>query len=504
MTSRSTIGTASSTRHAVLVVLLALLHGGLLFHVVAKGPMRAIDSLSYWEMEPIRTPLYPLLLQPFLRAGPLHESFALMGVQLALGGGAILVLCLYLRRRFELPAWFTGLLSLLLCAPYVTAELGNQVLSEGLAYPLFLLFVRWFLPALLDGAPVSFGVASLLTIPLVLTRGQFLFLYPLLALALAVLLLERPARRSALARAGVVLGIAVVAAGLLERSYHRVVHERFAPTPYTGIHLLALPLYVATAEDAERFDGDEHAFFEECFTRLTRKNLTADSFVDGLVSPHENVSSIGKRTRTARNLVARGRNQDQKDAVVGRPRQPPAVKRRGDPQQVHSFRGFRMTFQNFTRNFETIVHETIKPQALGRGAEGPEIDRWIDADRLTTSVALELMRANPLLYAKYYGMNVLEGLGRRQHAPLFLALLALAVLARGRNAPAMRFLLVAGLVALANVLLVALVQPTHVLRYTLYGDVLTSVAVAVAVFVAARGASAVGEPDSPDPQSSPT
>ena len=103
-------------------------------------------------------------------------------------------------------------------------------------------------------------------------------------------------------------------------------HERFVSTPYTGIHLLALPLYVATAEDAARFEGDERAFFEESFDRLTRQNLTSDSFVHALVSEDERVSAISKKTKTPRNPVQRGKKRGEGKPEIGRPHTPPPAR----------------------------------------------------------------------------------------------------------------------------------------------------------------------------------
>ena len=120
------------------------------------------------------------------------------------------------------------------------------------------------------------------------------------------------------------------------------------------------------------------------------------------------------------------------------------------------------------------------------------MDSWIDADELTTSTALSLIRANPGPYAKFYAMNVLEGLGRRQWGPMvLLVIVASALLARRSSVAVLVF--VAGLVAVGNAMLVGLVQPTHVFRYTAYGDALVAASLLVAIFVATRASRGADE-----------
>ena len=442
-------------RQRCIDALLLLLYVPVVAHLWSQGPNRAIDSAGYWKMEPIRSPGYSLFVQPFLRSGPLHQSWALLAVQLGLGAAAILLLCAYLKRRFDLPFWFAWLVSLPLAFPYVEAGFGNQILSEGLAYPLFLLVVRFLFQAALERSVLALGLASALTVPLVLARGQFLFLYPVLGLVCAWMFVVLASRRAAVVKVGLLLVCCIVGANLLERTYHAALHGRFVSTPFSGIQLAALPFYVATARNASLFDeGKEKQFFESSFAKLTRAGLTSDSF-------------MAQKTEGA----LKSKNWRR----VGRPRRPPPAMRRNDPEQLHGLRGFRLNFNHYASNYNRIVHDTLRRRS--------EIDGLIERDQVATSTALTLIRANPRLYSKFYLMNLLIGLGGGRFAPLLLSAVALAALtARARrNAPA-TLVLVAGLVWMANAALVALAEPTTLSRYMVYGDVLMSVSIAIAVF----------------------
>ena len=487
---------ASPSRQRRVDAALALLYLPLVAYLVSQGPVRAIDSIEYWEMRPSRAPLYSLFLQPFLRLGPLHLSWALLATQLAMGAASIAVLCGYLHRRFQLPFWCTWLLSILLAAPYVGDGFGNQILSEALAYPLFLVLVRFLVQAALDHSIVDLAVASVLTIPLVLTRGQFLFLYPVLGLLCAWMYFALPSRRPAVWRASLLLVCCIAATNLLERSYFLVRHGRFVTTPFTGIQLAALPFYVATASDAGIFEDDElRAYFETSFATLTRKKLTSDSFMASLMSPDggrasrgttAGLSDRGRRSRASRD-PSRTEGPDEGWRSVGRPPAVPDAKRRSDAEQLRGARGFRMDFRNYAMNYNTIVHQVLKRRPAPAAPTELEIDKWIEIDEAATSTSIALIRANPGAFSKFLLTNLLWGLGRRQFAPFFLVLIALAAHGwRRYGSSSAKLVVVAGLTLIVNSSLVALVEPTYIVRYTVYGDVLLAVSTTVALFCGIR------------------
>ena len=85
-----------------------------------------------------------------------------------------------LRRLFALPAWVlhVSTFCLLLMPYWGPLRVGNKILSEGFAYPLFLLALGHLLTALVQRRSRGFWFFFLFTGRSVLNRPQFLFLYP--------------------------------------------------------------------------------------------------------------------------------------------------------------------------------------------------------------------------------------------------------------------------------------------------------------------------------------
>lgn len=225
------------------------------------GPLQEADTPSYRQHDIIRSPLYPA----WLSAG-MGADGVLVFLQLALGFGAAAALTRGIRRLLRAGPWGGQVIFAILLAPYYGPSLfGNRMLSEALAYPIFLVAMRALLLGLAESSTqrlLSFFAWSALAI---LTRRQFLFLVPLAAaLLLYVFVYARAAFRKRALVVGTLAMLAVPEVG--DRTYHYVLHDRFIAPPLTGIQLAIGPLMIA------KYHGD--TLFGGTRAELERRGLT--------------------------------------------------------------------------------------------------------------------------------------------------------------------------------------------------------------------------------------
>jgi len=262
--------------------LLSAFLGVLFIFLMIKGPLLAPDSGSYIGKSELRSVLYSLFSQTY----PFLKGYLTLTVQLLLGIYAGITLLKSLDKIFHLSNTLAAFLTLLFFLPYYgPTAFGNFILSEALCYPFFLLFSAAFLEGIFL-KKTSLVLRSLLWAGLlVLTRRQFVFLYPIGILFLAYAWVFE---KKGFQKGKLVLGILGLFIGneLLERGYHLIYHNHFAHVPFTGIQMAVAPLYVSKAEDKAAFNSDAELkkIFSETFDRLKEKKLLSESLERGKVA----------------------------------------------------------------------------------------------------------------------------------------------------------------------------------------------------------------------------
>ena len=260
-------------RTAALLALSAV-HASLLWRAITVGTMETIDSPSYLHASPHRPPLYPLLLDIVeLLPGDLHQTLHL--VQLALGGAAIFLLMRSLHRRFDLDILVTLAISLFLAMPYYRWQwLGNFVMSEGLAYPLFLICMYQLLESFSGASLRRLGWFFVAAIVLFLTRKQFLFVFPIGFFAALYFALQSRSWRVLFAASGMTL-VALGVAGLVSGAVSTMQDRQL---PLTGIQLLPLPLYMLDGQLPKSLTREEEKFVSAAWSALDEADMTRAAF----------------------------------------------------------------------------------------------------------------------------------------------------------------------------------------------------------------------------------
>lgn len=282
-------------------------------YLVLRGPIPAPDTGTYLNYSPLRSAVYPMILKAnsFLFG---RENFNILYIlQIIFGLLSVLKITTTLRRLFEIDNLTLFLMTLVFFLPYGPSKFGNYILTEGICYPFFL----WAIACLLEGV---FGknreqnLKELLkflvwTVLLVLTRKQFLFLFPAYAAVIGYLWFypeswlntstinskSNPKNNSksnsknypSLRKSKITLLIACLLVSFLttnivERSLHYIEFKKFSMIPFTGIQLIIAPLFLAEASDEKLFDDPlEKKIFKLSYAKMQENKFNWQREDDG-------------------------------------------------------------------------------------------------------------------------------------------------------------------------------------------------------------------------------
>lgn len=390
--------------------------GFLLFCILCqKGPVIYADSIGYINNATIRSPLYPIILNIYSKCfGTNHYQWLVYGQILAGFFASIFTvmkfknLCTYF---FPFPKILFYLIILILLFPYYgPLNYGNNILSEAACYPLFLMVFSLLMEGLHTKNTRQMMIAIILSGLLVLTRGQFLFLYPAIAIILGYLLIyERKSFKIAILI--FCFMVTVIGCNLFERTYQYIYHGQFKQVPFTGMQLINAPLYLAKESDVNLFKSEtEQTLFTDIWNSMEQKKINFNSLKED--------------------------------------------------SYFHM-----MTYTHFYYSYNKICWDSLCP-LLGKY----KLSSPYQIDPFLTKMALTLIFNNLEGFFILYIMNIVFNLG----GIYFLLLLTAAMICatysfvKTRHPLSLAFLLVTLLNA-GNYLLIALVEPV-LRRYTTYTD----------------------------------
>jgi hypothetical protein len=408
---RTATGATAAGGQWLFALLAAALLAAVAAEIYRRGVLLRPDSRGYMNAVVHRTAAYPAFIELVRRlVGPALLP-TLVAAQSVLGLAATTLVALDLRRRFALgTASALAVLGLLL-SPYWEDEVGNLVLAQALAYPLFLLAVRSLIAAFARARLRDFVAYFVLAAATVLARPQFVFLHAISLLVVATVALRRRTWRRDLPLVACFLA-SLLLAPLADRAWRWWRHGTFAGLPYTGHQLITAALYISDAGDAARFDGATRAVFEEIRAHAARRKLL------------------------------------------------PAV-RQEEPWRP--LPGLAIPLYKVT-HFRYVYNRLSWGEAFDSAARVfcPECDRadaFLAIDPPLREIALGLIRAHPGRWLLLYLSNLLAAAAPSEW--LLLALLSAGAawrLHRGADDVALAFLLAAGL-HVTNLALIAAVEP---------------------------------------------
>ncbi len=393
--------------HAILALLFLIVF----VYVLQGGILLYNDSDGYLDMSIIRLPLYPLLLKLLY-----YENFSvpLLLFQEGIICFSIYVLLLNLKKHLLLASYWYILLAAILVWPCFSGlKIANSILSEPIAYSLYLLCFSFLSTAYftLKKKYVLYGLAILFL--LLLTRGQFLYIVIIVFMLAAWISYQKKNFVK-----NVWLFILIIALPFLvsttDSIYHKTVNGHYVTTPWSGIHLITPAFYVADETDYSIYEGEEErAFFKAIYSKLYERKLNIH---------HPEVSPI-------------------------------------DPTSYYQ--------QKYTRITNYTIYDYGKT-LLGQNLS--EDEKFIKLDRLTKEMSTKLILNNFPQWAKLNFKNFMKGFGGYQLA-LFFGVIFIFSFVKLRKNPKnfSKILLLASLFTIANVAAVAIVIHT-INRFTFYND----------------------------------
>jgi hypothetical protein len=253
-------------------------------YLIYVGPLITWDSDSFIHPGSQRPPVYSVFLW-LLRSIAGSSYLEIVHVpQILLGAAAAFFFCRTARNVFELSHLVTFVVSGVFAICYLRyPPVGNYVLSEALALPLFIVFAAFVIRAVayrrLGDYLAVFAVANLL----VLTRHQFLFLYPFCLFLLAYQLWTVRKIRQSLLLLCALVATSLAAHGL-ERAYHYLLTGKASAFPLSGLQLSGIAFYLAKPEDAAVLEPREAELLGRVLPEIRRRNMSARQYAD--LSPH--------------------------------------------------------------------------------------------------------------------------------------------------------------------------------------------------------------------------
>jgi hypothetical protein len=387
-----------------------------------QGPWLQPDTQSYLTKSPVRSALYPLFLQlnTWLSS---NQWGGLLFAQLALGFYSAFFTASKLKKLFALNPWLILLLFVLFLIPYYgPLKFGNSILTEAVCYPIFLFASTFLLEGLFQRKTKPLLYFLAFTSLLILTRRQFLFLYPAFTCVLIYLTVVHR-KHFNLGLLTVTFVLSIVGTHLLERTYQYLNDNHFATLPFTGMQLVVAPLYLSTPNDVELFETTlEKTIFLKVQEKMQAKQLSYQAIN---TRPHFNLAIY--------------------------------------PQFLNL-----VVYPHYFESYGPICWEILFPILSEQGFKD-----LYEIDSFTTHMALTLIQAHFKEYLALYASNIIFNLGGL-FPTLFLGLIALLAFIYHclKKDNLSLGILVTLLLTSGNYLLVAIVEPI-LIRYSIYTTVLS-------------------------------
>jgi len=237
------------------------------------------DSASYLGFGFQRPPLYCLYVNFFKSV--LSLDWLMLGINIFSGIFIAFILVKQISDFFNLNIIYKFIMFCILMYPYVSTFLfvANYMIAESIAYPLFLLFLFYIIRTIESDFKKSEFINTLIVfVLLILTRGQFVIIYPsVLFLSLYPFIKKYNKRWFYI----MFFIFAIFFIKVIDSTYHYFAHDNFCSTHFGGYVLSVNAFYSSTPEDSLLFEGESQKTFINVSSRLEKHRLRY-SFVKNL------------------------------------------------------------------------------------------------------------------------------------------------------------------------------------------------------------------------------
>ena len=134
--------------------------------------------------------------------------------------------------------------------------LGNSILSESIAYPLFLIFLIFFFNFLLkEFCKENFFKLLIVTVLLISTRSQFYFLIPLIFF---LILIKSINEKKFYFKNIIFLVVVYFLISLLQLGYNKIKFSKFSSINIASFQFIALSHFISTDGDFSNLKNPIH------------------------------------------------------------------------------------------------------------------------------------------------------------------------------------------------------------------------------------------------------
>lgn len=240
---------------------------------VIQGPQFQPDSGSYELGSIIRIGMYPLTIALFKAIFKTYAFELLILFQVTFTLFAINGLTKFLRKQFDLSFWVYFTTVLFFLFPSVTNGCEYFIVSESLAYPLFLLSLLFFFKFVVTKKNMDGLIFAVALFCLCFARQQFVFFYVVAFIYGSYVFIFEKKFKSA--RNIIIISVISLATFFIsERAYHYTFQGNFSGTPFAGTQLLMRPLFIASNNALKSItEPKQRMFIDELVAELIKKEI---------------------------------------------------------------------------------------------------------------------------------------------------------------------------------------------------------------------------------------
>lgn len=243
------------------------------FYLISQSAIYSPDTSSYLKASIWRSPGYSTFSVIFKFIFKDYFDIVTVGFQLIFGLFSVHFFARQLSKIIKINTIvFFGILLVLVFPFYYPLYVANNICSEGLSYPLYLLFLGFSIDFLFLDKTKSFSFLIVCCILLALTRGQFL----ICALVVAVIYALKYKRtlfkqKHLIIVMLLILSIPITSA--IDKTFHKLTRDQFVSTPFTYVNACAGALYVSNMDNLKDISNpDDKAIFKICLEKMSKNN----------------------------------------------------------------------------------------------------------------------------------------------------------------------------------------------------------------------------------------
>ncbi|OIQ30757.1 MAG: hypothetical protein BM564_00675 [Bacteroidetes bacterium MedPE-SWsnd-G2] len=268
---------------------------------ISQNAIYSYDTYGYLDAMPNRYPGYIAFLKILKFVPENYFNIITVGVQSIIGLTGVHFFFRKLSTIFRFKWYIKVLMLLLLVFPFFPPLLvANNLCSEALSYPLYLIALGLSFDLLFKSHTRYFGLLLLVLTGLSLTRGQFIITSVVIG-GIYFLKHVYSLKLFHIRRVLLLLLLPLVIKGI-DMEYHKLKDGIFMATPFSYVNAIAAPFYVSQASDKALFtDIEQMQLFNSCYAQLQSKGLLISEYPNSDLKEqymvyHRNVPKICNQT----------------------------------------------------------------------------------------------------------------------------------------------------------------------------------------------------------------